>query len=388
MVMLAWGFGIGTQIIVARRNGEKKYKDIGRTVEHGLFFLFPLALLMFSLMKFLSSSILTSVMDSEAVLGATLDYINIRSFGLFFVFINILFRSFYIGIARTRVISLTTGFMAAVNIFLDWCLIFGNLGFPEMGIEGAALASIIAESSATAFFLIYTLARIPRKKYRLFYFMGFRWELFTRIIRVSFPIMMQNFLSLASWLTFFLMIEKMGERDLAISNIIRSFYIVLMIPMWGFASATNTLVSQVIGEKRQDEVMSLIYKIMMLCLAGVSIVVAFGYLFPELAIRLYTNDPVLIAATKPVLYVINAAAVLLSGAFIFFNGVSGTGKTQVSFLIEVAVLAAYLTFSYLLINFLGKPIHVVWMAEWIYAAVMALLAYLYLKSNRWKGATV
>jgi len=388
IVMLAWGFGIGVQIIVARRNGEGNFPDIGKTIEHGLFFLLPLALLMFSLMKFLSDDLLGNILESEAVLIETLDYINIRAWGLFFVFINILFRGFYIGIARTRVITWTTGFMAAVNIFLNWGLIFGNAGLPEMGIRGAALASVIAEASATLFFVVFTMIKIPLVKYRLFYFGQFMPSLFQRILRIAFPVMMQNFISLASWFIFFLLVEKLGERELAVSNIIRSFYIVLMIPMWGFSSATNTLVSQIIGEKRSVEVMPVVRKIMVLCLSGVALVVAFGFIFPEYAIRIYTNDPVLIKASIPVLYVVNVAALMLSVAFIFFNAVSGTGKTQISFLIEVIVISIYLGFVYLIVYIWQKPVQIVWLTEWVYAGVMMLLAYLYLRSGRWKSAAV
>ena len=77
--------------------------------------------------------------------------------------------------------------------------------------------------------------------------------------------MMQMFLSLAVWFVLFLFIEKLGESALAVSNIIRSILVVLLVPVWGFATATNTLVSYLIGNNRTDEVMGLIKKIVVLC---------------------------------------------------------------------------------------------------------------------------
>jgi Na+-driven multidrug efflux pump len=200
--------------------------------------------------------------------------------------------------------------------------------------------------------------------------------------------MLQNFISLSAWLTFFLFVEKIGETELAISNIIRSFYVVLMIPMWGFSSATNTLVSYLIGQDRRDEVMSLIYKILVLCISGVAAIVALGFLLPDFALRIYTNDPVLIELARPVLYVVNIAALMLSTAFIFFNGVSGTGKTQVSFAIEVIVLLLYLIFNYFLVYIWQSPIGIVWMSEYMYAGLMGILSYLYLRTGRWKETVV
>ena len=79
IVMLGWGFGVGTQIIVARRNGEAVYPEIGRTVDHGFYFLIPLAIVMFTLMKFLSEGILGTIVQSDDVRGATEAYIDYLS---------------------------------------------------------------------------------------------------------------------------------------------------------------------------------------------------------------------------------------------------------------------------------------------------------------------
>ena len=149
IIMLGWGFGIGTQIIVARRNGEEDFSAIGKTIDHGLYFLVPLAVLMFSLMKFLSDDFLFVMMDSGEVKQATSEYISFRAFGLFFAFINFLFRAFYVGLGKTNVITYSTTLLAIVNGILDYCLIFGNFGFPEMGIAGAAPASVTNGSPTT-----------------------------------------------------------------------------------------------------------------------------------------------------------------------------------------------------------------------------------------------
>ncbi len=388
VVMLAWGFGIGLQIIVARRNGETNYTEIGRTIDHGIYFLVPLAIIMFSLMKFFSDGILGIVLESKEVVRATVEYINYRSYGIFFAFIHVLFRAFYVGVANTRVITYSTFLMAIVNAFLDYCLIFGNFGFPKMGIAGAGLSSIIAEAVAALYFIYYTRFRFSTAKYHLFHFMKFDVKLYLQIIRISIPMMLQNFLSLASWLAFFLLVEKMGEHELAISNIIRSFYMLMMIPMWGLAAAVNTLVSFLIGSKRQDEVMQLVYKVVVLCMAGVGFMVIIGSFLPHFAVMIYTNDATLITEAMPVVHVVNVAALMLSAAFIFFSAVSGTGKTQVSFIIEVIVLVIYMAYTWYIIMVAKGNISVVWAAECVYALILGSLSFLYLKSGKWKGSVV
>jgi putative MATE family efflux protein len=386
--MLAWGFGIGSQIVIARRNGERSYSEIGRTFQHGFYFQLPLALTLFSLMQFFSGDIMHYLIRSEDVFQATQEYIRYRSYGIFFSGINMLFRGFYIGITRTKVITVTTVIMASVNAILDYGLIFGNFGLPEMGIAGAALASVISEACAMFFFIFYTIYILDGKHFRLFHLVRFDDSLYRRLIRIAFPVMMQNFISMAAWLAFFLFIEKLGEQALAVSNIIRSFYVVLMIPMWGFSSATNALVSNLIGEGRKEEVMSLVFKVARLCGMGVLLVVSLGMLFPEWALKIYTDDPAMIQTSLPALYVVNVAALFLAIGFVFFSGVSGTGKTQVSFLIELIVIVLYLITAYILADILRLDVYIVWMSEFFYAFLLGILSYLYLAGGRWKSARI
>jgi putative MATE family efflux protein len=388
VVMLAWGFGIGTQIIIARRNGEKRYHDIGRTMEHALYFLLPMSILVFFLMRLFSGEVLQHIMQSDAVLDSTVGFLKYRSFGIFFASISIAFRAFYIGIMRTQIITWSTVVLAAVNIFLDYALIFGKFGFPAMGIEGAALASVIAEGVAVIFLVTFTLIRVPGRKYSLFHFRRFDIELYTRMIRLSWPVMAQNFISLAAWLTFFLFVEKLGERALAVSNIMRSFYVVLMIPMWGFSSATSTLVSNLIGQGRKEEVISLAIKILRVCVLGVLVIVTIGSFFPEQVLAIYTDDSSLIRDSRDVLYIINASAVMLAVGFILFNAVSGTGKTQVSFIIEVITIVLYLAATYFMAEIYRAPVEIVWTVEFLYGLLLALFSWLYLRYGSWRQAAV
>jgi putative MATE family efflux protein len=386
--MLAWGFGIGSQIMIARRKGEQSYPEIGRTFQHGFYFQLPLALVLFSLMQFFSADIMKYIIQSDEVYTYTQEYIKYRSYGIFSAAINMLFNGFYIGIARTKVITWATLLMTMVNIVLDYGLIFGNLGLPEMGIGGAALASVIAEFSATVFFAVFTIVKLDGKKFNLYKRARFDEVLYKRIIRVGLPVMLQNFFSMASWLAFFLLIEKLGERALAVSNIIRSFYVILMIPMWGFGSATNTLVSSLIGKGKQAEVLSLVMKVIRLCAIGVMLIVTLGTVFPGLALKIYTNDPELIKLSLPALYVVNVAAILLAVAFIFFSAVSGTGKTQISFLIEMTVLFFYLVTAYILTEILRQEVYVAWMTEYLYSILLGGISYFYLKSGKWQAARI
>ncbi|MCY1634043.1 MATE family efflux transporter [Marinifilum sp. D737] len=388
VVMLGWGFGLGTQIVIARRFGEGNYERVGKTFDHALYFLLILALLLLGFMQIQAPPILKGIVQSDAIFQASTDYISVRAWGILFACVNLLFRAFYIGIAKTKVISWSTAFMAIVNIFLDYALIFGEFGFPEMGIKGAALASVIAEACVLVFFLIYTFRKTPIRKYQLFAFPKVDRELYSRLLKVSFPMMIQNFLALSCWFVFFLLVEKMGERELAISNIIRSIYVLIMVPVWAFASAANTLVSQVLGEGEPKEVMPVIFRTVKLSFLAVLALVGISLISPELVISIYTEEPGLIIQTKPVLYVIFGAALLFPIAITLFQGVSGTGNTFHAMLIEIVVLACYLGGVYLLIEVFQLSISGVWVSEYFYAGFLAFGSWLYLRFANWKESKI
>ncbi|UBM63532.1 MATE family efflux transporter [Candidatus Sulfidibacterium hydrothermale] len=386
--MLGLGFGMGEQIIVARRYGEKKQHAIGSVVDHSFLFLMLLAVAAFLLLRFGSVEILRYGVHSRDVAAGTKQFLDYRAFGIFAAFVNVGFRSFYVGLGRTKVITYTTVVLAVVNIILDYLLIFGKFGFPEMGIAGVALASVIAEYVAALGFFLYTVVTVRFSDFSLFRFRPLRFEKMQRILKVSFPTMMQQFVSLSVWFVFFLFVEKIGKSSLAVSNIIRSIYVLLMVPIWGFATAANTLVSYLIGAGRSKEVMRLVFRIIRLCFLGVMLLVLAGVLFPRALLSVYTNDALLIRMGIPVLHVISLGAILLSVGFVLFSAVAGTGKTQVSLFIELTVLVIYLVYTYLVVECWHGTVVQAWTAEWIYGLLLSLFSFLYLKSYRWEKTKI
>jgi Na+-driven multidrug efflux pump len=82
------------------------------------------------------------------------------------------------------------------------------------------------------------------------------------------------------------------------------------------------------------------------------------------------------------------AALFLSIAFIFFSGVSGTGKTHISFIIEMIVIFFYLIIAYILADLLRLEIQYVWITECFYSISLGILSFLYLKYGKWKSSMV
>ena len=388
LVVSGLGFTTGAQIIIGRRNGEQNYAQIGKVFDHCIYFLVPLSILLFIVVKFLSPALLGSITQSEAILEASVEFLSIRAYGLLFAFLLGCFIAFFVGTTKTKILIYVTVLMMLINVFLDYSLIFGNFGFPKMGIQGAALASVISEIAALVFLIIYTYKKIDIEKFQLFKFQKFDKNIFNRVLNVGSPVMLQNFLSLSSWFIFFMIIEKMGEKELAISHIIRSIYMVLMIPLFGFSSSTNTLVSNLIGQGKSDKVLTLIKRVTIMSLASTVLVLFFNLFFPTEMIGFYTKDLALVSETIPTLNVISFTMFFFSVAFILFNGVSGTGNTKVSLLIEFITISIYLVATYYIAIELKSSLPVVWCSEFIYFSLLGVLSFFYLKWGNWKKVDI
>ncbi len=384
VVMLGTGFAIGAQIMIGRRNGERNFHAIGQVFDHTMLFLGLLAIVLATILHFLAPIILQMFISSQAVYHESLAFIGYRKFGFLFGFWVLGFNSLYVGKTQTKVLTLSTFVMATANIILDYGLIFGNLGLPQMGIAGAALATNIAEFLSFCFYLIWTFGRGGHKPYKLFTLRKPDWALFSSLLNLSVPVMFQYFLSFSAWFVFFLVIEQIGEMALAASNITRSVYMVFMIPVWGLSASVNTLVSNTIGRNEHERVIPLIKRVFFIG-ASISIVIVQSMLFfPEYIISIYTNNPELIAATVPFLRVISVALVAFSFGIIIFNGLSGTGKTMLALKIEVVSIILYLTFSLFIAKYFKAPAHIVWTVEILYFTIMGIGAYMALKFSNWR----
>lgn len=388
IVMIGWGFGLGVQILIARRYGEKDTHSINSIMRHSFVILFGLATLVFTFIHIYDKHIFNALIKSPAITNESLKFINFRIFGIFAAFLNINFRAFYIGTANTKIISYSTAAMALINVGLDYVLIFGIGFFPKLNIEGAAIASVIAEYCALLIFVLYTVLNKKGIKIHIFRREKLRLGMAKQIFKIATPTMIQNFISFSAWLVFFLFVEKMGETPLAISNIIRSIYIVILVPIFGFASATNTLVSYSIGNNTYENIWPIIKRSLLMAMGGMLILVIIGISFPRQIISVYTSIESVIEATIPVFYVVMVASFAIAFGFIMFQAVSGTGNTLISLIIEIIIISIYLLGVYLVANSNSPSISWVWSLEFCYGLGLGLLSYIYLKSNHWKAKKI
>lgn len=385
---IAFGFSVGSQILIARRNGEGNYRAVGPIMWQGTAFSFGMAVCLLILMYFSAAPLIRLLITSDSIYGATYEFFTWRIWGFLFAFVNVMFRGLYIGITRTKVLTMNAVVMALVNVVLDYALVFGELGLPEMGVRGAALASVIAEASSMLFFLLYTYYKVDLKKYGLNRFGQFDLSMVLRILRISCFTMVQYFLSMAIWFVFFMALERLGQRQLAVANIVRSVYVVLLIPVQALSTTANTLVSNLIGASGSSGVVTLLHKISRISFLTMVVCVGLCVAFPGSILSVYTNEEALLVESVSALYVVCGAMLIASLANVYFNGISGTGNTQAALVLEVFVQVFYSLYIIVVGMVIQAPVDVCFTTEVIYYVLMLGSSLIYLKKAKWQNKKI
>lgn len=385
---IAFGFSVGSQILIARRNGEGNYRAVGPIMWQGTTFSFGMAVCLLILMYFSAAPLIRLLITSDSIYGATYEFFTWRIWGFLFAFVNVMFRGLYIGITRTKVLTMNAVVMALVNVVLDYALVFGELGLPEMGVRGAALASVIAEASSLLFFLLYTYYKVDLKKYGLNRFGQFDLSMVLRILRISCFTMVQYFLAMAIWFVFFMALERLGQRQLAVANIVRSVYVVLLIPVQALSTTANTLVSNLIGAGGSSGVVTLLHKISRMSFLIMVVCVGLCVAFPGSILSVYTNEEALLVESVSALYVVCGAMLIASMANVYFNGISGTGNTQAALVLEVFVQVFYALYIIVVGMVIQASVDVCFTTEVIYYVLMLGSSLIYLKKAKWQNKKI
>ena len=385
---IAFGFSVGSQILIARRNGEGNYRAVGPIMWQGTAFSFGMAVCLLILMYFSAAPLIRLLITSDSIYGATYEFFTWRIWGFLFAFVNVMFRGLYIGITRTKVLTMNAVVMALVNVVLDYALVFGELGLPKMGVRGAALASVIAEASSLIFFLLYTYYKVDLKKYGLNRFGQFDLSMVLRILRISCFTMVQYFLAMAIWFVFFMALERLGQRQLAVANIVRSVYVVLLIPVQALSTTANTLVSNLIGAGGSSGVVTLLHKISWMSFLIMVVCVGLCVAFPGSILSVYTNEEALLVESVSALYVVCGAMLIASLANVYFNGISGTGNTQAALVLEIFVQVFYALYIIVVGMVIQAPVDVCFTTEVIYYVLMLGSSLIYLKKAKWQNKKI
>lgn len=378
------GLNNGLQALIARRAGQNRPKEIGQLFFHGVWIALLIAFLGIIITYSVAPMILRATIHDQRIAELAIDFLLIRIWGLPLLYLYIMRNALLVGTNQTRLLIWGTLAEAIVNIVLDYGLIYGHFGLPAIGFNGAAYASILAEG--TGLIVIYFVIHLKgiHRQFAFFEKPRLRTATFKLILVQSSPLILQFAISIVTWEYFYILIEHHGARSLAISNTMRNIFGISGIFAWSFAATTNTMVSNVLGQGRTDEVIPLINKIAKISFGFASAIVLLLNLFPALFLSFYGQGEDFVTDALPVLRIVSVAILMMSFSVVWLNAVTGTGNTIINLVIEMITIVLYSVYVYLTLEYFHLPITWGWASEWVYWMSIFLMAFFYFRFHRWK----
>lgn len=390
LIFAAIGFGLnnGLQALISRRAGENRPEEIGKLFSQGVRIAMFIAAAGILITYLAAPYLLRMALHSEDIQQKAIDFLKIRIWGLPFLYIYQMRNALLVGTNQSKYLIAGTVAETIANIFFDYTLIYGKLGMPELGFNGAALASIIAE--AMGMFIVFLVIHIKGISQRFSLYQGFRYDKKNSnlILQQSSPLIFQHAISIMSWEFFYILIEHKGERSLAISNTMRNIFGFFGVFTWAFAATCNTMVSNIIGQNRREEVTRLILKIVRLSMGLSAIIALLLNRFPRVFLSIYGQGPEFIEDAIPVVRVVAAALIMMSFSTVWLYAVTGTGNSKINLVIEAIAIVFYCVYIYVVLEVWNLPIVYGWMSEWLYWFILFTLSYGYIKSGKWKQKVI
>lgn len=314
-----------------------------------------------------------------------MSFLKIRIWGLPFLYIFQMGNAFLIASLNSKYLMIGFIFEALVNIIFDYFLIFGNAGFPKMGFNGAAVASIIAEFSGMIVVFAVIIITGLKQQYNLLHSLKYEKQISKQILKVSLPLVGQYVISVTTWLVFFLLLEGRGANAKAISNVMRNVFGLAGVFVWAFASTANNMVSNLMGQNRVEDVIPAIKKITLWSVAFCTIPVVLLNVFPQLYFNLFGQNESFIKEGIPVIRIVSLGMIFMSIANVWLNAVTGIGKTKINLAIEIIAISFYLLYTLYFMKVHYISLAVAWSNEFVYWTLIFVLSFLYIKRGKWKS---
>jgi MATE family multidrug resistance protein len=238
------GLSTGVQALAARRLGEEKHDETAVPLNGGLMLALILGLPMCVVFYLLTPWIFSLLSTDPQVVEQGVPYLQVRLLAMIAVGMNFSFRGYWSAIHMTGVYLKTLLIMHAVNIFLNWVLIYGNLGAPALGVYGAGLATTISLYLGTALYFWFA--------FRVAWDKGFLHrrpsvDSLIKQFKLSLPASLQQLFFAAGLLVLVWIVGRIGTAELAAVNVLMTFHITAILPAFGISLAATTLVGNALG---------------------------------------------------------------------------------------------------------------------------------------------
>ena len=382
------GTSTGVQTFVAQQHGAGEAKTCGGWSWQGLASIVPLAAIAALVIGGGAHQIIAWIAPTESIAPLAGGYIRARSLGIVGITAAVSLSSFFRGIGDTRTPLYVTLIANAINLVLDFGLVFGLAGLPRLGVVGAGLATSISEWCYFAGMLLMFMRPAVRRAFDT----RFRWpdpEPIRRLWRVGVPIGGQWILEMLSFALFTMIVARMGDAEMAASHVFVQLLSLSFMQATGISTAAATLVGQYIGAERRGIVDRSFASSLWLGGALGLLIAALFIALPEQLVGLFTQDPAVLALGRPLL-VVGAAYQFLDALGIVADGaLRGAGDTRVPFVARCALSwFIFLPAAYLFAFPLGGGLEGAWVGGLFHISALAGFLFWRFRSGAWRHLSI
>ncbi|MBW1800082.1 MAG: MATE family efflux transporter [Deltaproteobacteria bacterium] len=391
-------FFIGTasyaSTFVAQYYGADRKHRIGPATWQGVYVSLMGGFVLLCIIPF-SENIFRWVGHDPAVRQLETEYFQILCLGGFPVIASSALSGFFSGRGRPWPVMWVNTLSTALNLVLDYALIFGRWGFPEMGMRGACIATVIA--AVFSFLLLLGLIS-PRNHRRTYHtFTGWKPEkdLLARLLRFGIPSGVQFFLEMAGFTAFILLVGRLGTTPLAATNIAFNISTIAFMPMIGSGIAISVLVGQYIGMEKPDLAQFSVYSGFHMASFYMLAVAAAYVVFPDLFVAPFAaranpeSFAEIYALTVILLRFVAVYSIFDTMNLIFASAIKGAGDTRfVMFMLMVLSAVVLIIPTYLTIVVFQTGLMMPWVVATLYVISLGLAFYFRFLGGKWKTMSV
>jgi len=374
----------GIHVVVARKYGERDYISCGITLNNSILLAVLIGAVVAMVGVFFSYPIAHLFATDETVGNYASEYLYYRFMGIPFFLISVSFRGFFFGISKTKIFMFSGVITNVLNFIFNYALIYGNFGFPKMGLAGAGLGSTLATVFDGLFYTVIIMLPSYRKRFQNLKHLVLNKNIISAIMKISLPVSFQNVFILIGFLSFVSITGIIGTLEQASTQAIISTLFISFLPCFGFGIAVQTLVGNNIGAKK-----FLLAKIYGFETAKVATIytIILGFIFiiiPQYVLLIITNDQTIIDTAVPSLRVAGFAQIFYGVGVVLANGLQAAGRSFYVMKSEVITnLLIFVPLAYFLGVYLELGLTWAWMALPIYIILYSLIIYLKFNSADW-----
>jgi putative MATE family efflux protein len=338
IVATLFDVGIGAQAVVARRIGERNTSGAGEVCNAALFLTLCVGPIVAILGFFLGEYLIPLLTKDPDVLPACTSYYRIRILeALPFMLIGS-GRGFFDGIGHTRVYMRVIVISNILNVILNYVLIFGHFGFPRLEVTGAAMGSTISIYTGALIMLFMMTRRRYRKPYGIPHVWAWRGATLRTMVRLSSSASARVFLALAGFTLFLVIIGRLGTVELAVSHMVINISMLSWMPGIGMGIAVTTIVGRHLGAGEPHLARAYSWEGVRIAWCSMAFLGLLFFVIPEPILRIFTNDPEVIALGAPVLRILGISQFVDPFNVVLQGALQGAGKTFFVMASEVAVI--------------------------------------------------